>query len=144
MADLFHALTEQIQSVTMHVEDGPQDQQARAELLQAARELVTALEQPDEVVSLVAFSSGRNMCVRIAIDMKLFDVLSAASQPMSAHSLASECKVEEGLMVRVLRTLVGMGFAAQVKLADGEKAFRATATTRQMTRPSTAAGVRFL
>lgn len=144
MADSLQTLTEHIRSITLHTQDGPQDQQARAELLQAARELVTTLEQPDEVVSLVAFSGGRNMCVRLAIDMRLFHILSDAKQPMTVGQLSDECKAEEGLVARIVRTLVGMGFAAQVEMPSRERAFTATGTTRQMTKPSTAAGVRFL
>jgi hypothetical protein len=40
-------------SGTQRVED---DQDARAKMLQLSRELTASLEQPDEVVSLVAFS----------------------------------------------------------------------------------------
>jgi hypothetical protein len=44
-------------SMTQRVED---DQNIRAQLLQLSRELTATLEQPDEVVSLVAFSVCRN------------------------------------------------------------------------------------
>jgi hypothetical protein len=45
-------------STTQNVED---DQDIRAQMVQLSRELTTTLEQPDEVVSLVAFSVRRNM-----------------------------------------------------------------------------------
>jgi hypothetical protein len=50
------ALISRMQSLasgTQRVED---DQDARAKMLQLSRELTASLEQPDEVVSLVAFS----------------------------------------------------------------------------------------
>jgi hypothetical protein len=49
-------LLSRIQSLasgTQRIED---DQDARAKMLQLSRELTASLEQPDEVVSLVAFS----------------------------------------------------------------------------------------
>ena len=57
------------------------DPAARADLLQASRELTTALERPDEVVSRLAYiSGGGNMAVRLAIDLKLFEQLAVAEQ----------------------------------------------------------------
>ena len=144
MSTNISALAEQVHSIHTNAPDVEHDQNARAALLQSARELVAALEQPDEIVSLLAFSGGRNMCVRVAIDMKLFDVLAASDRPMTAEQLASECHAEKGLVLRIARTLVGMGFVSQTRLSDGEGAFAATPTTRQMTKSSVKAGVRFL
>jgi len=48
-------------STTQRVED---DQSIRAQILQLSRELTTTLEQPDEVVSLVAFSVSKK-CMRL-------------------------------------------------------------------------------
>ena len=144
MSSNISALAEQIHAIHTNTPDVERSQDARAALLQSARELVAALEQPDEVVSLLAFSGGRNMCVRIAIEMKLFDVLSASAQPMTAEQLSDECHAEEAIVMRIARTLVGMGFVSQARLPDGEVAFGATALTRQMTKPSVKAGVKFL
>jgi hypothetical protein len=54
------ARMQSLASSTQRVED---DQDARAKLLQLSRELTASLEQPDEVVSLVAFSvCGYQLC----------------------------------------------------------------------------------
>lgn len=79
------------------------------------------------------------MCVRVADDLKLFDLLCERS-PRSAHDLAEATGAEPGLITRLLRTLVGMGFAAQV----GRDEFAPTAVSKQMTLRSVRAGVRFL
>ena len=50
------ALLARMQNVAGESSDIEHDEQARASLLQLSRELTTSLEQPDEVVSLVAFS----------------------------------------------------------------------------------------
>ena len=49
-------------STTQRVED---DQDMRAQMLQLSRELTATLQQPDEVVSLVAFSVRRNLIDRL-------------------------------------------------------------------------------
>lgn len=50
------SLLSRIQDVASSSKDVEDDQAARATLLQLSRELTASLEQPDEVVSLVAFS----------------------------------------------------------------------------------------
>lgn len=144
-------------SITDQVES---DQSTRAQLLQLSKELTASLEQPDEVVSLVAFSvsslspiaisfcnrnlhtqGNRNMCVRIADDLNLFDILSDRSpNSISANELATISGAEVGLILRLLRTLVGMGFASQT----GNEEFAATHVSKHMTKESVRAGVRFL
>lgn len=79
------------------------------------------------------------MCVRVADDLRLFDILSEKS-PRSIQELATTTGAEEGLLLRLLRTLVGMGFAQQL----GRQEFAATSVSRHMTKPSVRAGVRFL
>lgn len=56
-------------STTQRVED---DQDIRAQMLQLSRELTATLQQPDEVVSLVAFSVRRNPLIRMQ-DFQLID-----------------------------------------------------------------------
>ena len=84
------------------------------------------------------------MCVRLAIDLQLFEILAGASEPLTADQLASECNTEKGLVSRIVRTLAGMDFASQVKAVEGEAAFVSTAVTKHMTMPSAQAGIKFL
>lgn len=139
-------LIERINTISSNAsDDALHDETARAALLQASRELTVALQQPDEVVSVLAYiSGGGNMCVRLAVDLEIFDQLDLAESPMTAEKLARKSKAEPALIRRILRALVGMGFAANATTADGNLAFVPTAVTRHMTKPSVKAGIRFL
>lgn len=79
------------------------------------------------------------MCVRVANDLRLFDLLVEKS-PRSYVELAEVTGAEQGLLVQMFRTLVGMGFARHV---DQERV-AATVVSKQMTKPSVRAGVDFL
>ncbi|KAK4552267.1 hypothetical protein LTR86_010437 [Recurvomyces mirabilis] len=78
------------------------------------------------------------MCVRIADELNLFDLL-VANSPITIAQLADTTGASSGLIARLFRTLVGMGFVRQI---DHEH-FASTAVTKQMTLPSVRAGVRF-
>lgn len=121
------------------------DQAALANLLQVSRELTTALEPPYETVSRVALiSGGGNMCVRLAIDLELFDQLSRAEQSMTVEQLAKQSQADPMLVQRILRVLAGMGFVMEALTADHKPAFAANALTKHMTQASVKAGIRFL
>ena len=79
------------------------------------------------------------MCVRLANDLRLFDLLVEQS-PRSYAELAKATGAEEGLLIRIFRTLVGMGFVQQA----GKDEVAANAVSRQMTKASVRAGVDFL
>lgn len=78
------------------------------------------------------------MCVRIADDLDLFTLLSTQS-PRTLAELVSITGAEQGLITRIFRTLVGMGFVRQVDSTH----FAANAVTKQMAMPSVRAGVKF-
>lgn len=77
------------------------------------------------------------MVVRVADELKLFDNLAEA--PRTSKELAESTGAEEQLLVRILRTLVSMGFVGQ----KGRTYF-AVPVTHQMTKPSVRAGVKIL
>jgi len=79
------------------------------------------------------------MVVRLAIDLRLFDLL-AEKSPQTVKELGEATGAEEGLIVRLLRTLVGMGFAKQ----QDKTHFAANAVTKQMSMASVKAGITFL
>lgn len=135
--DHVSALLERINAIAQNTSDILQDEMTRAALLQASRQLTASLEQPDEVVSDVAFSGGRYMCVRVADDLKIFDSLVEKNQ--TTTDLAKSTGAEEQLLIRILRTLVAMGFVGQ----KGETYF-AVPVTHQMTKASVRAGVKHL
>ncbi|KAI9694548.1 MAG: hypothetical protein M1822_000164 [Bathelium mastoideum] len=115
-----------------------QDQVARASLLQLSRELTASLEQPDELVSNIAFSQGRYMAVRVADDLKLYDLL-VQHGSRTAQEMAATTGAEQLLIIRFMRVLVGMGLAGQ----SDRTTYFPTAATKQMTLASVRAGVRF-
>lgn len=81
------------------------------------------------------------MCVRVADDLRLFDILSQHSpHPVAVKTIAAITGAQEGLLLRILRTLTGIGFVRQVESNN----FAATRVSIHMTKASVRAGVRFL
>jgi DNA-binding IclR family transcriptional regulator len=81
------------------------------------------------------------MCVRVADDLKLFDILSErAPDSMNVKAVAAVSGAQEQLLLRLLRTLAGMGFVRQT----GKEDFAATPVSMHMTKASVRAGVRYL
>jgi len=81
------------------------------------------------------------MCVRIADDLRLFDILSErAPRSVDVKTMAAISGAQEQLLLRLLRTLAGMAFIRQV----GKNQFAATPVSIHMTKASVRAGVRFL
>lgn len=81
------------------------------------------------------------MCARVADDLKLFDILSEhAPHPVAVKTISKISGAQEDLLLRLLRTLAGMGFARQV----GSHGFAATPVSKHMTKASVRAGVRYL
>jgi DNA-binding IclR family transcriptional regulator len=81
------------------------------------------------------------MCVRVADDLKLFDILSQrAPQSIDVKTIATISGAQEQLLLCLLRTLAGMGFVHQA----GKGEFAATPVSIHMTKASVRAGVRYL
>jgi DNA-binding IclR family transcriptional regulator len=81
------------------------------------------------------------MCARVADDLKLFDILSErAPHSVDVKTIATICGAQEQLLLRLLRTLAGMGFVRQT----GKEDFAATPVSIHMTKASVRAGVRYL
>lgn len=81
------------------------------------------------------------MCVRVADDLKLFDILSERTpHSIDVKAIAIISGAQERLLLRLLRTLVGMGFVRQT----GKEEFAATEVSIHMTKASVRAGVRYL
>jgi hypothetical protein len=138
------SLVQLLQSLTTQADEIRKDPTAAKQLYEASTALTNALQRPDLVVADLAFSGCRYACVRVGIELGLFDSLAAAQTPLTLSQLAKQCNdADPQLVRRIVRTLVGMGFAADARTADGSNAFAATAITRQMTIPSAKAGLIF-
>ncbi|KAK3046825.1 hypothetical protein LTR09_011710 [Extremus antarcticus] len=133
-----------LRSLVAQAPEIKRDSSATSELIAASQALTEALQRPDEVIASVAFSGCRYACVRVALEMGLFEKLAAAQVPLTAAALARECLgADPQLVLRITRTLVGMGFAADAQTQDGSNAFIATPVTRHLTLPSARAGLIF-
>jgi DNA-binding IclR family transcriptional regulator len=78
------------------------------------------------------------MCVRVADDLKIFDLL-CESSPRTVSEISQITGAEPGLIRRLLRTLAGMGYVVQV---DSES-YAPNKVSRQMVMRSVRAGVKF-
>ncbi|KAK4496669.1 hypothetical protein PRZ48_012651 [Zasmidium cellare] len=112
------------------------DKTATYQLLLASRQLNAALEDPSEIATFNAFSGIQLMCVRLAIELRIFEKLASAEKPLTAADLAADGCAEEGLIVSVARVLGSKGFLAETKTSDGNNALVANPMTRHMTVPS--------
>jgi len=138
------SLVQLLQSLTAQADDIRKDPAAAKQLLEASTALTNALQRPDLVIADLAFSGCRYACVRVGIELGLFDTLATAQKPLSLSELAERChNADPQLVLRIIRTLVGMGFAADARSESGSNGFTATAVTRQMTIPSAKAGLIF-
>lgn len=94
------------------------------------------------------------MCARVAIDLKLFDIIADAKRPISSADLASKTGAEEQLLgkstttwgwsritnspsVRILRGITFAGLVDEV----GEQLYEANAATHHVKLPSVQAGM---
>jgi hypothetical protein len=146
------------------------DKHARETLLASMRQLTLALEAPDDVVNRVVFfvwisndpidpcwvkqtQPSTYICARVAIDLKLFDIIADAKRPISSAELASKTGGEEQLLgkstkiwhwtctsnsfsVRILRGITFAGLVNEV----GEQLYEANVATHHIKLPSIQAG----
>ncbi|KAK0277167.1 hypothetical protein LTR35_010077 [Friedmanniomyces endolithicus] len=128
-------LIEELQSSATQEDDFYSDEKTRIELLGAAQGLVAALTRPDEAVASITHGAGRHMCLQVANDLGLFDLISAKSH--SAREMASITGADEKLIVRIMRMMAAVGFVEQ----SGDRVYSATPMTKLMTLLSVKAGV---
>ncbi|KAK1752701.1 S-adenosyl-L-methionine-dependent methyltransferase [Echria macrotheca] len=105
----------------------------RRRLLVTAQKLVTTLEPPEEAAFRQIFQSHTfSFAIRLGAELGFFRVLvKRDGVPISSVELATECKIEELLLVRVMRVLTGLGYAAE----SGEREYVATPLSRAMVLP---------
>lgn len=88
---------------------------ARGSLLKTLRQLTVALEQPEEIVQRVVFfvrllqqfaagyadelfQPSTYMCARVAIDLKLFNIIADAPAQVTSKQLAAQTNADEQLL----------------------------------------------
>ncbi|KPI43781.1 Demethylsterigmatocystin 6-O-methyltransferase [Cyphellophora attinorum] len=134
------ALQTVVEEINQLSEHGLQQLAANDELrraaIDAARRLTLLVQTPEEAVRSLAFSPTYNACVRIAIDLHLFDRL-LESPCISSARLAERVGAEDELIIRLMRVLCGIGFAEEVAAFH----YSPTRITAHMCKPSTAASI---
>ncbi|KAI0818265.1 putative O-methyltransferase [Xylaria sp. FL0064] len=132
-------LIEQLHSLTTKLSSNC-DSSVTKDALSLARQLVTALEPPENVAVELAFSPLVGMAARVAVQLNLFQLVASNHGTITSTELASLSGGEELLIVRVLRPIAATGFVKEV----GEKKWGATPLTFAMVTEGIAAGHRML
>ncbi|KAH8679623.1 S-adenosyl-L-methionine-dependent methyltransferase [Tricladium varicosporioides] len=89
----------------------------RAQLLVASEKLYLSLEGPREKGMRIVFSPHQSVALRIAIDMKIFDVVStltAKDGEFELEELTSKLDADPLLVVRIMRFLTAISFFHEV------------------------------
>ncbi|KAH6683931.1 S-adenosyl-L-methionine-dependent methyltransferase [Halenospora varia] len=89
----------------------------RAQLLAASEKLYLSLEGPREKGMRIVFSPYQSVALRIAVDMKIFDVAStliAKDGEFELEELTSKLDADPLLVVRIMRFLTAMSFFHEV------------------------------
>ncbi|KAM0809000.1 putative S-adenosyl-L-methionine-dependent methyltransferase [Seiridium cardinale] len=92
------------------------DEDERKQAIAACGRLKDRLENPFEKTLQLLFTTHNTMGLRLAVDMGVFDAaarLCADAKAVSLADLASETKVDELLLLRVMRVLVGLNVFAE-------------------------------
>ncbi|KAI1346150.1 putative O-methyltransferase [Xylaria sp. FL0043] len=116
------------------------DSPVTKDALSLARQLVTALEQPENVAVELAFSPFVSIAARVAVQLNLFQLVASNHGPITSTELVSLSGGEELLIIRVLRAMAATGFVKEA----GEKKWGATPLTFAMATEGIAAGHRTL
>ena len=118
---------------------GGKDAASRSQALVASRKLIAALEDPAEAVMQHAFAGPERLCVRVAVDLRLFHILAQhGGKPVSASDLATESRAEAPFIIRIMRVLVAIGFVGE----SGRGIYLTTPLTMAMTAPPLEAAVK--
>lgn len=108
-----------------------QDNSKRRDLHREAQKLVLALETDGDVLARTQFGLWETICLAIAIETGLFEVL-AAEVPLPAGDLAKSRNMEPLLMQRILRCLDAYGAVDSI-MVDGQARYAANRVSRLYT-----------
>ncbi|KAI4182951.1 MAG: hypothetical protein L6R41_005685 [Letrouitia leprolyta] len=103
-----------------------------AKLLADVSRLQLAIETPLETIYRIGHQTWQNACVKIALELGVFDFLVARDEiDVDAQELAETCKADAVFLVRIMRVIVALGLCAESKV---EK-YKANSKTKIMTIP---------
>jgi hypothetical protein len=133
----------------------------RKTIVKLARELLLRMESPQDLIRRIGYevrrqyatitllmsegvlipskqSHSQQLCLRLAVDLGIFDHLARSSRHLSSADIARVCNAEELLVVRILRVLTAVGLAREV----GAQMYTATPASVAMTDAAQEAMVR--
>ncbi|CAD6572696.1 MAG: hypothetical protein ASARMPREDX12_005376 [Alectoria sarmentosa] len=117
-----------------------QDAAIRRQASDTLRKLSLDLEDWGDLVDRVIYSPMDNVMIRLALDLGIFDIITAHTGPVDVETIVNEVGVaDETLLRRILRTLDAMNAIGAV----GEDGYEATNYTRAFTTQKGIAGQRF-
>lgn len=124
----------------LNVKDIESDLGIKRHALQLANRLTAQLQEPQNFATELAFSPYAVMTARLAVDLELFTIVAASSEPLTPEELAAKSGAEPELVSRLLRLLSAVGFVSEV----GEQLYGATPVTKAMANPALQSGYRFV
>ncbi|TVY78372.1 O-methyltransferase asqD [Lachnellula suecica] len=105
------------------------DAASRKHAAARSRALTTALETPEETAVQISFMV---LCTRLAIDLRLFIIVTEHRSVITAEEVATKSGGEKLLIIRIMRVLSLIGFVDEV----AEQQWIATPITIAMTQPA--------
>ena len=101
-----------------------------------SRKITAAVERPEDVIITQAFGMYLSMCIRVCIELNMFELLVQSSEPLTAHDLAGAVNAEELLVVRLMRGVTSLDFASEVAV----NTYTANAVTKALVTEFSKAG----
>ncbi|KAF2092637.1 O-methyltransferase [Rhizodiscina lignyota] len=126
------ALTEAVRRVAQSA-----DESERKQLLDSLRDLAYDIERPQDTFERVNYYNLRLAVIRIGIELKLFEIISAGSKPLTTGEIAEKVNAAPPLLRRILRYMASMGMIQEA----GPDTFRCIKATQNLATVDVRAGV---
>ncbi|KAL4787895.1 S-adenosyl-L-methionine-dependent methyltransferase [Aspergillus varians] len=113
------------------------DDTARKHILDSLRDLSYSLEVPTDTLQRICYTPMQPALARVALDLKLFNLLSESEEPLTVGYLATKTAAAQGLLGRILRYLSSMGIIKET----AKDTFTANNITKNLSEPAIQVGV---
>ncbi|PQE17433.1 hypothetical protein CJF32_00008665 [Rutstroemia sp. NJR-2017a WRK4] len=113
------------------------DEAGRKEIMNALRDLQYSIEKPEDTMQRVIHLHLVLSIIRVALDLKVFDILGESPSPLKVEELALKTGAEGRLLGRILRMLSSLGIIKET----GTDAFTSSTTSNNLLAPEIQAGV---
>ncbi|KAL9111990.1 MAG: hypothetical protein Q9227_003610 [Pyrenula ochraceoflavens] len=118
---------------------GKADEQDRRRITDTLREIQFAVEPPEETMQRLIHQNLTIAMVRVALDLKIYNVLVQATESVSLKELVTRTKVDPVLLGRIMRHQSSMGLVDEV----GKGTYAANNLTRNLSIPEIQSGIYF-